>query len=226
MTELQRFTAAVLAQWQARGGTGGGPIAVADLLERVLPYRLARRELGIDVSEDYEAIMLRLIAEEEQLVRTDPVDAADMAKTTISSKLPDLDVLQLLRAATITVTPRAQVILAGEESLELTGAVAVEEAASSETPVVADAEPESTWAPPRPIPTADHQEPPPVTTTPSAADESCWSCHEALPPARNAKYCPQCGADQQQPNCAACGGAVERRWKHCPDCGAKLWAQS
>jgi predicted RNA-binding Zn-ribbon protein involved in translation (DUF1610 family) len=149
-----------------------------------------------------------------------------MAKATINSKLPDLDVLQLLRAATITVTPRTLAIIAGEESLESASAVAVEETAPVEVPVVVDADPESTWAPPRPLPSADHEEPTPVTTTPGAVDESCWSCHEALPPSRNAKYCPQCGADQREPNCAACGGAVERRWKHCPDCGAKLWAQS
>lgn len=106
MTELERLAAALLVQWRTDGGVAGGPIAVSALLDRVLPYRVARRILGIDVSEDYEALVLRLLAEEEDLVRVDPVDAADMAKATVNSRLPDLDALQLLRSATVTLTER------------------------------------------------------------------------------------------------------------------------
>ena len=113
MTELERFAAALLTQWRADGRTDGGPIAVSALLTKVFPYRVARRTLGIDVSEDYEALVLRLLSEEEDLVRVEPVDAADMARATITSKLPDLDVLQLLRAATVTITSRSIARLEG-----------------------------------------------------------------------------------------------------------------
>jgi len=34
----------------------------------------------------------------------EPVEAADMAKATINSRLPDLDALQLLRSASVTIT--------------------------------------------------------------------------------------------------------------------------
>lgn len=104
MTELERLTSTVLTQWHADGGAEGGPIVVSALLDRVLPYRQARRLLGIDISEDYEALMLRLLAEEEGLVHVAPHDAAEMARATIKSKLPDLDVLQKLRSAEVTVT--------------------------------------------------------------------------------------------------------------------------
>ncbi len=106
MTELERLAATLLVQWRADGGANGGPITVAALLDRVLPYRVARRILGIDVSEDYEALVLRLLSEDEDLVHVEPVEAADMAKATINSRLPDLDALQLLRSATVTITDR------------------------------------------------------------------------------------------------------------------------
>lgn len=106
MTELERLAATLLVQWRADGGANGGPIMVSALLDRVLPYRVARRILGIDVSEDYEALVLRLLSEDEDLVHVEPVEAADMAKATINSRLPDLDALQLLRSATLTITER------------------------------------------------------------------------------------------------------------------------
>lgn len=104
MTELERLATTLLAQWHAEGGKDGGPIAVAEILDRVLPYRHARRLLGIDISEDYEALMLRLLAEEEDLVDVTPRDAAERARKTIAAKLPDLDVLQQLRSAELNVT--------------------------------------------------------------------------------------------------------------------------
>ncbi len=103
MTELEQFAAALMTQWRADGGADGAPIGVGALLDKVLPYRVARRTLGIDVSEDYEALVLQLLAEDEDLVRVEPVSAADMAKATITSRLPDLDALQLLRSAQLTV---------------------------------------------------------------------------------------------------------------------------
>ena len=107
MTDLEQLVAAVMTQWRADGGDDSGAIAVNALLDRVLPYRVARRILGIEASEDYEVLVLRLLAEEEALVRVTPPGAAEMARTTSSSKLPDLAVLQLLRSATFTMTERA-----------------------------------------------------------------------------------------------------------------------
>jgi predicted RNA-binding Zn-ribbon protein involved in translation (DUF1610 family) len=253
MTDLERFAAALLAQWRADGGKDGGPIAVSALLTRVLPYRVARRSLGIDVSEDYEALVLRLLSEEQDLVRVEPVDAADMARATISSKLPDLDVLQLLRAATMTLTDRTiarldgvlpmptpknesmwaeQDVSPGAEPAPLPRSSAIHAAeidarppgpANDDDVIPLRAEREASPAKPAPA------GPPPaflttVSFTPPAA-ERCWSCAESLPIDRPVKFCPFCGADQRQPACAACGAGVDRKWKHCPDCGVQLWSR-
>jgi hypothetical protein len=245
MTELERFAAALLVQWRADGGVDGGPIAIGALLDKVFPYRVARRMLGIDVSEDYEALVLRLMSEEEQLVRTEPLDAAEMAKTTITSKLPDLDVLQLLRAATITLTSRAIARLEGvlpmppareESRWAETPAAAAPEVVPAPAPRTMPVEPEPAreadadviplHPAPEPVREPTPREPPPaflttVSFTPPV-EESCWSCHETLPADRAVKFCPFCGADQRHPACAVCGTPVERRWKHCPECGATL----
>jgi hypothetical protein len=232
MTDLERLAAAILTQWRADGGIDGGPIGVAALLDRVLPYRVARRVLGIDVSEDYEALVLRLLAEDEALVRVDPVDAADMAKTTIHERLPDLDVLQLLRSATITLTDRTIARLTDvlpmpstkDESMWATARIDIAHA----TPAPGDDNEGVIPLHPAEVPAVDrHPSEPPaeflttVTFTPPVALQ-CWNCTEALPVDRAAKFCPFCGADQRQPVCADCGAPAERAWKHCPDCGAKL----
>lgn len=232
MTDLERLAAALLAQWRTEGGPANGPIAVGSILDRIFPYRIARRVLGVDVSEDYEALMLRLVAEEEGLVTVEPADAAEMARGTMAAKLPDLDVLQLLRSATLTFTAEAAAHLDGV--LPLRPQPPVESAprtpppaAATETPVTplraavapADHTAVSAAAPPAPA------EPAPEFVTQVRFDPpapACWSCAAALPVGRSVKFCPFCGADQREPACPACGVAVERGWRHCPDCGEKL----
>ncbi len=235
MTELERFAAALLAQWRAGGGTGGGPIGVTAVIERVLPYRTARRLLGIDASEDYEALVLRLVAEEEHLVTTDPLDAAEMAKATVASKLPDLDVLQLLRAATVTVTPQSIARLAdilpmpapaaeSSESAPRPSTGSVDEPVIPLHPAPIASPPAGPVTPVRPEPVKEAYLTSVQFTPPGGS--TCWSCGETLPGDRAMKFCPECGADQREPVCPACGAAVERRWKHCADCGATLRAAS
>jgi RNA polymerase subunit RPABC4/transcription elongation factor Spt4 len=250
MTDLERFAAALLTQWRAEGGGDGGPIAVSALLTKVFPYRVARRTLGIDVSEDYEALVLRLLSEEEHLVRVEPVDAADMAKATITSKLPDLDVLQLLRAATMTITPRSIARLEGvlpmpnprDESkwAEPEPPAPADRGAAARQDAIPSLQAEAPGQEPaddtKVIPFRAERDPGPAEPAPTGplpaflttvsfsppAEERCWSCSEPLPTDRDVKFCPFCGADQRQPACAACGAGVERKWKHCPDCGATL----
>ena len=234
MTDLERFAAALLSQWRSEGSVGAGPIGVGAILDRVLPYRVARRSLGIDVSEDYEAMVLRLVAEEAGLVRVDPLEAGEMARTTLAAKLPDLDVLKLLRSASVTLT---------DEAIERLDGVLPMPTSHDESKWAAQVErgdddlpPDNSDIIPLPIspelavavaeaaamPSAsrsDMESPEPVSPS---AEAWCWSCAEALPGNRQVKFCPFCGADQRQPACLACGTPVERRWRHCPECGARL----
>ncbi len=229
MTDLERLAAALLAQWRAEGGPVDGPIAVGSILDRTLPYRVARRLLGIDVSEDYEALLLRLVAEEEGLVRAEPSDAAEMARSTMATKLPDLDVLQLLRSATVTF--HAEVVA------RLDGVLPLRPQAHAEAPPAPSPVAPAVTTPVTPIRVAaapdatvvakrsKARSPAPEFVTQvqfDAPTAACWSCSVTLPIGRSVKFCPFCGADQRDPTCPACGAAVERSWRHCPDCGDRL----
>jgi hypothetical protein len=234
MTDLERFAAALRSQWRSEGSTEAGPIGVGAILDRVLPYRIARRNLGIDVSEDYEAMVLRLVAEEAGLARVEPPEAGEMARTTLAAKLPDLDVLKLLRSATLTLSDEAVEQLDGvlpmppshDESKWAPPVERVEGDLPPDnsdiiplpiSPALAEAVAEATAMPLSPAPEPVS----PVPETPSA-EAWCWSCADPLPANRQVKFCPFCGADQRQPACPACGASVERRWRHCPECGVRL----
>ena len=54
---------------------------------------------------------------------------------------------------------------------------------------------------------------------PASRPGYCMFCDSALPRGRAARYCPYCGADQQQRPCGACGEAVEPEWAFCIACG-------
>ncbi len=107
MTDLERFAAVLLAECQQEGRRRTDPLAVGSLLDRILPYRTARKSLGIDASEDYEMLVLRLIAEEGALVHTEPGEAAALARETVAATVPDLDILQRLRSASLAFTDDA-----------------------------------------------------------------------------------------------------------------------
>ncbi len=193
MIPLDQFAAALAAAIQDTDAAPGEAPTVADLLERIFPYPAARRLLGVDASEDYEALLLRVVAEEDGVAVVMPPDAAELARETMLERLPDLTVLQLVRGATV------QVLVAPTVNRP-TG--------------VAEPVSEERWqrrdenAPPAMVEAA------PVPVTPL-----CWHCAAALPTQRRVNFCPLCGADQRPPVCAGCREPLERTWRHCPECG-------
>jgi hypothetical protein len=235
VTDLERFAAVLLSEWQNEGGRPTAALTVAGLLDRTLPYRAARRALALESSEDYEALVLRLIGEEAGLVVTDPIEAAEMARSTLESKIPDLDVLRLLRSATLTFTDDAVSRLEGVRPLPAAARPEESMAAAAEANGPAAARPDPDVLPMRRAPEpADHtsvatprapSEPPPAFLTKVAftpPEDACWQCAQPLPTGRKANFCVECGADQRQPQCFSCGATVERQWKHCPECGMVL----
>ncbi|HRP07100.1 MAG TPA: zinc ribbon domain-containing protein [Gemmatimonadales bacterium] len=234
MNDLERFAAVLLAEWQNGGGHPGGAISVSGLLDRTLPYRTARRTLSLESSEDYEALVLRLVGEEYGLVVTDPLEAAEMARSTLESKIPDLDVLRLLRSATVTFTDEAVARLDGVRPLPQSGVPPVEQEFGDGAAVpkpdvlpirrVATPEPEPPDHTAVAVPQQDAGPPPSFLTRVefSPPEGSCWQCSAPLPEGRSAKFCVECGADQRQPRCGSCGATVERNWKFCPECGGEV----
>ena len=70
------------------------PIAINELMDAVLPYRLVRRELGVDTVEDYEALLLELCAGEGGFVQSDAAAQTALAAE-LSKPLPDLALLRV-----------------------------------------------------------------------------------------------------------------------------------
>jgi hypothetical protein len=227
VTDLERFAAVLLAEWQAESGRPDLPINVGGLIDRILPYRAARKALALETSEDYELLVLRLVAEEAGLVLTEPAEAAEMARETLSSKIPDLDVMALLRSASLTMTDDAIARLDGVRPLPPTNPAPATspsrpESAEGVLPLHRPAEVADATATPSPRMPA---EPPPAFLTKVAftpPDASCWQCSAPLPTGRKVSFCVECGADQRAPRCRSCGATVELHWKHCPDCGQSL----
>jgi len=64
MDELTRFARVLMERLAARPEGVARPISVAEVRKTVLPYRAQRKALGLDSVEDYDIVLLRLVAEE------------------------------------------------------------------------------------------------------------------------------------------------------------------
>lgn len=120
MTDLERFferlvrNVAAIDQQRVRE-----PIAVASIKTSILPYRTNRRALGLEGTEDYEELLVRLVSGEGGLVTTVPQDVADWCKRQMSSLSPDLSGIPGQAAATITVNPEALARIFGSKDASL-----------------------------------------------------------------------------------------------------------
>lgn len=209
MTELERFAAALLTESESEGARAEASMTVGALLDRTFPYATAKRILGIETAEDYETLLLRLIAEEGGMTITTPGEAAEMARAAMNLRVPDLDALRRLRSAALAFTDDALSRLDGVKIMPpVRPQMVLEEAAHD----------------PGVIPIRPRREVADATAvaTPTTGEGTCWSCGEPFPDGRLVNFCVECGADQRVPRCGSCGVEVDRAWRHCPECGNML----
>lgn len=64
------------------------PFEVSELYQTLIPYRLNRRELGIETNQEYELLLLRLLAGERGYVSADAA-LQDAMRKELASKNPD-----------------------------------------------------------------------------------------------------------------------------------------
>jgi hypothetical protein len=190
------------------------PLPLADIQHDILPYRANRRALGLDSSEEYELVLLRLCAGEGGLVRAEPEEARARFAKELESPNPDLTVLDAFDSVLLTLRSEPLARALGPE-------------------------PESAYAPSRDQPSApDDFELPdlpdlgnqdePAESDPEhrldpasdiAGSTHCLFCGGTLPTHRTVKFCPHCGQNQTTPVCPQCHGELEIGWKHCVNCG-------
>jgi hypothetical protein len=231
MTELDRFFRRLVESLAAMDpGRLHRPMTVADVSRRYLPYRTNRRSLGIDTNEDYDGVLLRLLAGEGGYLHMLSDDIRRRFDRELNTTNPDLAVLGEFAGAELTLDTEALAHALGPG-------------------------PEGAYAPPEPMP--EHTAPPPAADRPTAAnsdleipldpvrysmppvdlpaaqprrserghqtgddpDGRCGFCGARLPAGRTIHFCPYCGQNQAFTRCPECRSEIELGWRHCVNCG-------
>lgn len=218
-------------------------VLLHDLLTRIVPYRNTRRALGVDTSEDYELLVLRLVAGEGGFVRAEPEPMHVRFTEEAVSVNPDLGVLHEFRDAQLVLDPNATAwVLAGHARPDGYAPPAaqtppVPPSAPPVPPVPpvppAPPVPPVTPVPPAPpAPSVPRTAPPPTPMPPPrhesaassgrAGEHPCLMCGGRLPGGRLVNFCPHCGRSQARGDCPHCLAEVEYGWNFCVACGGGL----
>lgn len=119
MTDLERFFDRLVRNMVATDAARlRQPVAVLEIKTSLLPYRSNRRALGLESNDEYEELLIRLVAEEGGLVTTNPPDVAEWCQRQMASLSPDLSGIPGQSNATVTVRPEAVAKVLGVVSAE------------------------------------------------------------------------------------------------------------
>ena len=196
------------------------PFEVGELFQTILPYRLHRRELGLQSNTDYELVLLELLAGPRGYLVVD-----DRMRDTLAAQLaaatPDPSVIRDFASAHVALAPEWLHLL--ESQTRASGAQGtVGTPTPGRSPVhrtgsgsfaVGNTPSASTTPPADVIPRRAAK---PIAV---AAGELCSFCNGELPAGRQISFCPHCGQDLTMVHCPACGSELERGWKFCVTCG-------
>jgi RNA polymerase subunit RPABC4/transcription elongation factor Spt4 len=212
------------------------PFTVAELHQSILPYRLHRRELGLETNEDYEITLTELLSGSRDYLIVDE-SMRDRLRSELASKNPDPTAFKQFATSTVALSPTALRSLEAGPDDESTPLALNALRATAETPLASTAAsnpPSLPPAPPTPAPpkaaVAPAASPTPsrISTSRSPigsravvanAGDRCRYCNELLPTGRTITFCPHCGQNLTVVNCEACGTELEVGWKFCPICG-------
>lgn len=202
------------------------PFQVGELYQTILPYRLHRRELGLETNQDYEVTLLELLTGAKGYLVVD-----DKMRDVLSAEHTGVNP----NTAKIRDFALEHVALAPEALLELQGG---RPSSSQTTPsMTGTTEPRTSATaafratPGTSPPISNTGAPTSVITATSDAsrraakpvvigeNETCQYCKGALPAGRQISFCPHCGQNMAVVHCPACGSELERGWRYCVACG-------
>ncbi len=225
------------------------PFEVGELYQTVLPYRLHRRELGLETNQDYEMALLELLSGARGFLVVDD-RVRDRLAVELSSTNPDPEVIREFASSRVALAPEPLRLLetegrptgsqpvvpsalsareptppASSPSITVTSATAPMPRISAPAPVRPVARPSAIA-----MPAAGGQDLIAPPTEPGArraarpitiapTGEDCPYCKGDLPAGRHISFCPHCGQDLTVVHCPACGGELEHGWKFCVTCG-------
>jgi hypothetical protein len=201
------------------------PFDVGELHQTILPYRLHRRELGIESNEDYEIALTELLSGARDYLIVDE-HMRDALRAELAAINPDPTAFKQFAGRTVALSPAALRSLEagrGEEVDALPVAVAPVAAATPAEPPAPSTSPSPSLSATQSAPSVVRQSG--VSTAPGNGaivpqqGDRCRACDEALPPGRAITFCPHCGQNVTTVNCPACGSELAVGWKFCPICG-------
>lgn len=197
------------------------PFEVGELYQTILPYRLHRRELGLETNQDYEMTLLALLSGARGYLVVDD-RMRDELGAAAASPNPDPAIIRTFGSAHVAFAPEALHRLDAEGR-----ASGAQSAITAATPARTPIGPHRTGSGAMPVvpgpgpragvPNASPRRTPPPLAV--ASGEHCNFCKGELPGGRQITFCPHCGQDLTMVHCPACGGELERGWKFCVTCG-------
>src|SRR6478672_2631277 len=82
------------------------PFTIAELHQSILPYRLHRRELGLETNEDYEITLTELLAGSRDYLIVDDAIRSEL-KTQLASNNPDPSAFKQFGGSHVALSPAA-----------------------------------------------------------------------------------------------------------------------
>lgn len=176
----------------------GDPVAVAELHRRLVPYHACRDRLGFATKAEYDAALLRFLADEGRVQVAEPA-LREAVQAEIRQPEPGLAFLHRYAASEIR--------LRADSAEAVVSPVAPTEVEAG--PV--EAAPGAPVEPPPDAAAAAHE---------ATGRDACRRCDATMPAIEGVRFCPACGTDQIAPTCDACGAEVDDDWKFCAFCGS------
>lgn len=209
------------------------PFEVGELYSTILPYRLHRRELGLETNQDYELALLEMLTGAHGYLVVDDRMRDVLSIEQVSSH-PETARIRDFASSHISLSGEAlQRLESGGRGSGPATVVPVVGGGAGGAPVSSMSPAFTGTAPFRasqmqasapggsggsgaPGDASRHGARP---VTIAAAGDNCPFCKGALPGGRQISFCPHCGQDLTVVHCPACGSELERGWKFCVTCG-------
>lgn len=223
-----------------------GPFTVAEIYQTLIPYRMHRDRLGVEMNGDYEHVLLRLLSGEGGFLRIESEVAQKEIAEELESNHPDTSIFREFAAVDVRLEPEAIGEIAsappsdvqeaaGESADEAAEETADTDGSALEDPGEAeleleladdedDTEEEEEELVDQAVETEVATPAEDAETVDGSSDVECHWCDEALPERDGMKFCPHCGKGLFSRPCPSCGTVLESNWRFCVTCGAEVGA--
>lgn len=206
-----------------------GPVEVSELYQRLIPYRTHRTHLGLDTHEDYEMVVLRLLAGERGYALVEPAEAREALAREVAAVNPDTGYFKRYGSANVTFDPghvRAALggLPVGDEEQVPESVLTLEPPSPLEVDALgesAGADSSEAGAGVDGMPFALEEETSP-SVSPRIGSAPCSFCGGELPVGRAVIFCPHCGQNVGVVHCPSCGAELDFGWRFCITCGRQM----